>query len=178
MTPRDRLQRVVDLGRKTRRYWWLVVLFAIAGGALSLAFALVRPKNYQSYAVLFYQERIRSSLLQGREEQQLRGIGDRYRELLLARGQLAQVIADPKLNPFSFPAVKKRTEAKAYLAAVYEHISKPGKARDVRLCGRASGRSRSSTLRWRRVSTLSGFGCRPSSRNWASTRRTCSRSVC
>ncbi|HEX5057963.1 MAG TPA: hypothetical protein VFV99_01330, partial [Kofleriaceae bacterium] len=47
-----------------------------------------------------YQERIRSSLLQGREEQVQRGIGDRYRELLLARGQLAQVIADPKLNPF------------------------------------------------------------------------------
>ena len=69
MTPRDRLQRLVDLGRKTLRYWWLVVVFALAGGALSLAFALIRPKNYQSYAVLFYQERIRSSLLYNREEQ-------------------------------------------------------------------------------------------------------------
>lgn len=100
MTPRDRLQRLVDLGRKSLRYWWLVVVFALAGGALSLAFALIRPKNYQSYAVLFYQERIRSSLLYNREEQIQRNIGDRYRELLLARGQLAQIVSDPALNPF------------------------------------------------------------------------------
>ncbi|HEY5944523.1 MAG TPA: hypothetical protein VIV40_03490 [Kofleriaceae bacterium] len=100
MTPRDRLQKLVDLGRKTARYWWLIVIFAVAGGALSLAFALIRPKNYQSYAVLFYQERIRSSLLSNREEVVQRGISDRYRELLLARGQLAQIINDPKLNPF------------------------------------------------------------------------------
>ncbi|HEY5925089.1 MAG TPA: hypothetical protein VIV11_25580 [Kofleriaceae bacterium] len=100
MTPRDRLQRLVDLGRKTARYWWLIVIFAVAGGALSLAFALIRPKNYQSYAVLFYQERIRSGLLANREEQVQRNIGDRYRELLLARGQLAQIVNDPQLNPF------------------------------------------------------------------------------
>jgi polysaccharide biosynthesis transport protein len=100
MTPRDKLQRLVDLGRKTRRYWWLVVLFAIAGGALSLGFALIRPKHYQSYSVLFYQERIRSSLLSNREEVVQRNIGDRYRELLLARGQLAQIVNDPQLNPF------------------------------------------------------------------------------
>ena len=100
MTPRDRLQRLVDLGRKSMRYWWLVVVFAVAGGALSLTFALIRPKNYQSYAVLFHQERIRSSLLSNREEQVQRNIGDRYRELLLARGQLAQIVNDPALNPF------------------------------------------------------------------------------
>lgn len=100
MTPRDRLQRLVDLGRKTLRYGWLVILFAAAGGVLSLVFALVRPKNYQSYAVLFYQERIRSALLSNREEQVQRNIGDRYRELLLARGQLAQIVNDPKLDPF------------------------------------------------------------------------------
>lgn len=100
MTPRDRLQRLVDLGSKTRRYWWLVVIFAIGGAALSVAFAMIRPKNYQSYAVLFYQERIRSALLSNREEQVQRNIGDRYRELLLARGQLAQIVSDPKLDPF------------------------------------------------------------------------------
>lgn len=100
MTPRDRLQRLVDLGSKTRRYWWLVVIFAIGGAAVSVAFAMIRPKNFQSYAVLFYQERIRSAVLSNREEQVQRNIGDRYRELLLARGQLAQIVAEPKLNPF------------------------------------------------------------------------------
>lgn len=100
VTPRDRLQRLVDLGKKTLRYWWLVALFAVVGGGLSLVFAVTRPHNYQSYAVLFYQERIQSSLLSNREEQVQRNIGDRYRELLLARGQLEQIVTDPKLNPF------------------------------------------------------------------------------
>ena len=58
ITPRDKLQRLVDLGRKTLRYWWLVAVFAVVGGALSLAFALFKAKNYQSWATLFYQERI------------------------------------------------------------------------------------------------------------------------
>ncbi len=100
MTPRDKLNRLVDLGRKTTRYWWLVAVFAMVGTALTLAFVLVRPKKYQSYAVLFYQERIQTSLLSNREEQVQRNIGDRYRELLLARAQLSQIVANPKLNPF------------------------------------------------------------------------------
>src|SRR5262245_38740175 len=100
MTPRDKLNRLIDLGRKTWRYAWLVALFAVIGGALSLSFALFKPKKFQSYAVLFYQERIQTSLLSNREEAVQRNIGDRYRELLLARGQLQHVVEDPKLNPF------------------------------------------------------------------------------
>jgi uncharacterized protein involved in exopolysaccharide biosynthesis len=101
VTPRDRLQRLVDLGRKTWRYWWLVAVFAVVGGALSFAFALTRPRNYVSWTTLFYQERIQSSLLSpNREEIAQRNIGDRYRELLLARGQLDQIIKDPALDPF------------------------------------------------------------------------------
>jgi len=101
ITPRDRLQRLVDLGRKTLRYWWLIAVFAIAGGGLSLAFAVNRVRNYQSWATLFYQERIQSQLLSpNREEVAQRNIGDRYRELLLARSQLDQIIGDPALDPF------------------------------------------------------------------------------
>jgi uncharacterized protein involved in exopolysaccharide biosynthesis len=100
MTPRDRLQRIADLGSKTTRYWWLIAVFAVAGAALSLAFVLLRPKKYTSHAVLFYQERIQTSLLSNREEVVQRNIGDRYRELLLARGQLETIIKDPKLNPY------------------------------------------------------------------------------
>ena len=100
MTPRDKLNRLVDLGRKTWRYAWLAALFAVVGGALSVTFAILRPKKFQSYAVLFYQEQIQTSLLSNREEQVQRNIGDRYRELLLARGQLQRVVEDPKLNPF------------------------------------------------------------------------------
>ena len=101
ITPRDKLQRLVDLGRKTVRYWWLVALFAVAGGALSLAFALFKTKSYVSWATLFYQERIQTQVMSPtREEIAQRNIGDRYRELLLARSQLEQIVNDPKLNPF------------------------------------------------------------------------------
>jgi uncharacterized protein involved in exopolysaccharide biosynthesis len=101
ITPRDQVQRLLDLGRKTGRYWWLIALFAVVGGGLSLVFAMTRPRSYQSWAILFYQERIQSQLLSpGREEQAQRNIGERYRELLLARRQLDQIIVDPALDPF------------------------------------------------------------------------------
>lgn len=101
VTPRDRLQRLADLGKKTLRYWWLVAVFAVVGGGLSLAFAMFKSKAYQSWATLFYQERIETQLMTpNREEQVQRNIGDRYRELLLARGQLEQILADPKLDPY------------------------------------------------------------------------------
>ncbi len=109
ITPRDRLQRLVDLGRKTMRNWWLVALFAVGGGALSLAFAITRTRNYQAEAVFMYEERIQSSLLTNREESAQRNIGDRYRELLLAGPQLSQIISDPKLNPY--PTIKDPQEA-------------------------------------------------------------------
>jgi len=76
-------------------------MFAVVGGALAMAFAQKRPKRFQTWATIFYQERIQSALLTpNREEMVQRNIGDKYRELLLARAQLAQIIEDPKLNPF------------------------------------------------------------------------------
>ncbi|HET9992655.1 MAG TPA: hypothetical protein VFQ65_29175, partial [Kofleriaceae bacterium] len=100
ITPRDRLQRLVDLGRKTTRYWWLVAVAGFLGGVLSLGFALTRGHRYESWAVLFYQERIQSSILSNRQEETIRNLGDRFRELLLARQQLLQIINDPKTNPY------------------------------------------------------------------------------
>ncbi|HEY0250222.1 MAG TPA: hypothetical protein VGC41_01805, partial [Kofleriaceae bacterium] len=101
ITPRDRLQRLVDTGRKAVRYWWLIAVFGVAGGLLSLGFALTKGKRFESWSVLFYQERIQSSIFSnGRQEEVQRNLGDRFRELLLARGQLAQIVADPKLTPF------------------------------------------------------------------------------
>jgi uncharacterized protein involved in exopolysaccharide biosynthesis len=100
-TPRDRLQRLVDYAIRARRYWWLVGIFVVVGGALSVAFAMTRPKAFESSASLFYQERIQTSLLQGRDAVTMqRNIGERYRELLLARSQLAQIIEDPEVNPY------------------------------------------------------------------------------
>lgn len=101
LTPRDKLHRLADLASKTLRYWWLMLTIAIVGGALSLGFATFRTKRYQSWATLFYQEQIQSQLMApNREEVAQRNIGDRYRELLLARSQLEQILDDPKLDPF------------------------------------------------------------------------------
>jgi uncharacterized protein involved in exopolysaccharide biosynthesis len=99
-TPRDRLGRLGDFGKKALRYWWLVPAFLVVGAALSVFFAMrVKPK-YQSWSVIFYQERISTSTMLGRQAEQVqRNIGDRYREMLLARNLLVQVIEDPKVNP-------------------------------------------------------------------------------
>src|SRR5215813_4995222 len=100
VTPRDRLQGLVDLGRKTLRRWWLVAAFVVIGGGLSLVFTLSRARAYQSWSTVFYVERIQSNVLANRDEGVQRNIGDRYRELLLARDQLMKVVVDPKLNPY------------------------------------------------------------------------------
>ncbi len=98
------MQRLGDLVRKTLRYWWLIAVFAVVGGGLSLAFAMLKARSYQSWSTLFYQERIQSNLLSpNREEMVMRNIGDKYRELLVARPQLEQIVndPDPKINPFT-----------------------------------------------------------------------------
>jgi uncharacterized protein involved in exopolysaccharide biosynthesis len=100
-TSRDRLQQLLDLGRKTWRHGWLIAVFAVVGTALSLAFAIAQPRSYRSWSTVFYQQPIGSDLLlPGRKEAATRDLGDRYRELLLARPQLEQVVSDRSLDPF------------------------------------------------------------------------------
>jgi uncharacterized protein involved in exopolysaccharide biosynthesis len=99
-TPRDRLERIVDYTRKARRYWWAIAGALVLGAVLSVVFAVTRPPKFKSWSVLFYQERIQSNLLSGREgNDQQRHIGERYRELLLSRDLLSQIINDEALNP-------------------------------------------------------------------------------
>ncbi len=101
LTPRDRLGRLVDFGHKALRYWWLLPIFFVLGAGLSVFFALKIQPKYQSWSVIFYQEKISSSMMQGRQvEQAQRNIGDRYREMLMARSLLAHVIEDAKVNPY------------------------------------------------------------------------------
>ena len=111
-TPRDRLDRLVDYVRKARRYWWIVAGAVVLGAVLSVVFAVTRPPKYKSWSTLFYQERIQSALLQGRQaDQQQRNIGERYRELLLSRDVLAQVVQDPAINPYPDELAKDGVDA-------------------------------------------------------------------
>ena len=101
LTPRDRLGRLVDFGHKALRYWWLLPIFFVVGAGLSVFFALKIKPKYQSWSVIFYQEKISSSMMQGRQVEQVqRNIGDRYREMLMARSLLVHVIEDAKVNPY------------------------------------------------------------------------------
>ena len=111
VTNRDRLDRLVDYFRKATRYWWLVGGLVVLGGVLATWFAQSRPRKYQSWAVVFYQERIQSTVLRGGAEQSLRNIGDRYRELLLSQTLLQQIIEDPKLNPYPELLAKQGKDA-------------------------------------------------------------------
>ena len=111
-TPRDRLDRILDYVRRARRYWWVALGFLVLGAGASVAFAVTRPPVFQSSCVLFYQERIQSGVLQGRDAVTMqRNIGERYREVLLARSSLAQIIQDPALNPYPQTSKEEGLEA-------------------------------------------------------------------
>lgn len=111
VTNRDRLDRLVDYFRKALRYWWLVAGIALAGGVLAMLFAQSRPRKYQSWSVVFYQERIQSSVLRNATEGAARNIGERYRELLMSQSLLLEVVQDPKLNPYPELLAKEGPDA-------------------------------------------------------------------
>ena len=99
-TPRDQLDRVFDLVRRALRYTWLVVVVAVVGGGLSVLFALSRPHQYESETVLLYREMISQSVLQGRQiVQSSNALSARYKEMLLARSNLIQVVQEQNLFP-------------------------------------------------------------------------------
>lgn len=74
----------------------------MVGAVLSVLFAKTRPKMYRSSATLYYQEHIQTSLLQNRSDAATltRNIGERYRELLMARSSLVEIVRNPEVNPY------------------------------------------------------------------------------
>jgi uncharacterized protein involved in exopolysaccharide biosynthesis len=100
LTPRDQIERIVDVVRRAARYMWLVVVVTVVGGGLSVLFALSRPQQFESETVLLYREMISQSVLQGREIMQSANVlSSRYKEMLLARSNLMEVIRKFKLLP-------------------------------------------------------------------------------
>ncbi|MGE0871053.1 MAG: GumC family protein [Kofleriaceae bacterium] len=143
LTPRDKAQRLVDLFRKTMRNAWLIAVFAVLGVGLSLAFVLLVPPKYQSWSTIHHQNVIKTQFLTpNMEASAQRNIGDRFRELLLARTQLEKIISDPKLNPFPAHKDKELAIDELRLAIKFESKgadvfrisytdSDPERARDV-----------------------------------------------
>jgi len=100
LTPREQIERILDLVRRAARYGWLVVAITAVGGGLSVLLALSRPHQYESETVLFYRELISQSVLQGREVvQSSNTLSARFKEMLLARSNLIQVVKKFNLFP-------------------------------------------------------------------------------
>jgi Mrp family chromosome partitioning ATPase/uncharacterized protein involved in exopolysaccharide biosynthesis len=96
VTANDHLQPVFRLFRRTVRFW--------GAGAAALAIGILatgatirfRPKTYRSEAVLYYREGLQWN---PNEASSSRRIGQRLRDILLARNQLTKVIAETNLYP-------------------------------------------------------------------------------
>lgn len=100
LTPRDQIERILDVVRRATRYTWLVVVVTVVGGGLAVLFAMSRPYQYESETVLLYREMISQSVLQGREVVQSANVlSSRYKEMLLARSNLIEVVKQFKLLP-------------------------------------------------------------------------------
>jgi len=100
LTPRDQIERILDVLRRSTRYLWLIVAVTVVGGGLAIMFALSRPYQYESETVLLYREMISQSVLQGREVVQSANVlSSRYKEMLMARSNLVEVVKKFQLFP-------------------------------------------------------------------------------
>ncbi|MBK9071778.1 MAG: hypothetical protein IPL79_12360 [Myxococcales bacterium] len=97
---RDSVELIVGFVERLARRWPIVFSAFVVGAGLAVAFALIRAPEYRSSATLFFQERIQTSVLQGREAGTQRNIVDRYRELIFARENLGAIIDAAEINPY------------------------------------------------------------------------------
>ncbi len=99
-TSRDQLSLLLDLLRRAMRHFWLVAIIVIVGAGLSVALALSQKPQYDSEAVLLYQEKISQSALQGRDVARgNRTTGARFKEMLLSRTNLSAIVEEFSLYP-------------------------------------------------------------------------------
>lgn len=91
-TPRDQLDRVLALVKRSFRYVWVTALVTVLGAAISIGFALMRPRSYVSQTVFLHREVIPSNLLGGDAAGNARNMGIRFREMVLASPLLDKVI--------------------------------------------------------------------------------------
>ena len=91
-TPRDQLDRVIALVKRSFRYLWVTILVTVLGAALAIAFAVSRPRSYVSQTVFLHREVIPSNLLGGDAAGNARNMGIRFREMVLASPLLEKAI--------------------------------------------------------------------------------------
>jgi uncharacterized protein involved in exopolysaccharide biosynthesis len=90
---REQLERAITFARRAARFWWLVAAGLGLGVLGCVVFLLLFKPRYRSETVILYREGIRSSVLGDQPGAGVdRNIGNRLRELLLARPRLEKVI--------------------------------------------------------------------------------------
>ncbi len=96
-TPREQIDRVLALVRRTLSFWKRGLIVFVVGVLIVVPIVFTRPRDYKSETVILYHETIHSDL-QGEEGGggggDARRVGARLRELLLSRQSLEPIIND------------------------------------------------------------------------------------
>jgi len=99
-TPRDHVDQLLALLRRTARYWWAAATVVVLDGIVSFALAWEHKPVYKSETIMLYRETIRTSYLGGEEDRDpARKLGLRLKEMMLSRARLQSLIDEFKLYP-------------------------------------------------------------------------------
>lgn len=92
----EELQPIFRLARRILPRWRLAALTSSAVLVLALVAFVAWPKEYRSEAVVYYQEGMQWTASEGGGG---RRVGQRLKDVLLARGQLTKIVEELKLYP-------------------------------------------------------------------------------
>ena len=100
-TARDRIDRVLAIALRTRRFIGPALVVVVLGAVGSLAYAMLKKRVFKSETLILYREGIRSTDIVGGEDQGDRAqkLGLRLKEMVLSRTRLEQIIKEAKLYP-------------------------------------------------------------------------------
>lgn len=97
-TPRERLERLLSLLKRTRMYWRSSALIALVGVALALLVALQSKRDFRSETTIVYRDAIQTKDGEPTSQRLMR-LGPKLKDLLYARPRLEQVIRAYDLFP-------------------------------------------------------------------------------
>ncbi len=95
---REQLDYALVVARRTARYWWIVLLVCALGTGAAVGLALYKKRSYESSTVIMYRDVIPADLVRaGSSANSARFMRSRFREMLMARPLLQQVIEEKGL---------------------------------------------------------------------------------
>lgn len=97
-TPRERLERLLSLLKRTRMYWRSSALIALVGVALALFVALQSKRDFRSETTVVYHDAIQTKDGEPTTQRLMR-LGPKLKDLLYARPRMEQVIREYDLFP-------------------------------------------------------------------------------